>query len=163
EHLVRIEVRLGHGPCGLAVFIIVLQDAAHTRCGLVRGPKLHEAQTLQEILPKAGVQHQDGLAGGQVARTPVTEPATVRLGVDPLGDGEFATRALNVRPEGRRVGNHFTWIDDTPAIVAQCRQVPGIPRMDVQGDLEDWPVSLSVPTLPWEAETLAELMDLQPV
>src|SRR5439155_19909684 len=76
------------------------------------------------------------LAGGEVARRAVAEPAAAGGDVDSLGDGEFGRRSLHVFAEGFGRRDVLFWIDDMPAARFHRRAVFHVAVVNVKRDLE---------------------------
>src|SRR5262249_38876791 len=136
QDFVGIKVRLGNLTGGLAMGGIVRGDRLGAAHRFVQSAKSHDSPTRGNIARKARLLHERRLARGQIPHRAVAEPAAVRFGIDPLRTRELGPRFPNVAAKGRRISGNLPGIGNEPAVVAQRCQVPGVFRINVQGNLE---------------------------
>src|SRR6266498_3303896 len=123
QHLVRIEVLLGDGPRRLCVSVIVALDLADRGGGFLDGPEAEDTLTGGQDRSEAGILHDHGSAGSEVARGAAAEPAGLTPDISVLGHAPLRLRRLDVLPVAVEVAADPGRVGHVPVHAAQ--QVSG--------------------------------------
>src|SRR5207247_262765 len=87
-----------------------------------------------EDVAEPSLLRDDGAPGGEIGRTPVTEPAGTQDGILLLGDGELASRARDIVAVSVHVVGELRRRTDLPAVALQ--HLPVVVGVAAQAELE---------------------------